>query len=150
MGLRTRFGGVAAALWVTLAAVPAAHAEDQLKLAIGQRGNWDTSVGEVGQRAGIFKKHGLVLEILWTQGSGETQQAVISGSVDVGVAVGVMGALSSFSKGAPVRVIGAETTGAADLYWYVPASSPIKSLKDTDDKTIAYSTNGSSTHGTVT
>ena len=49
-----------------------------------------------------------------------------------------------------MRIIGAETTGASDLYWYVPANSPIKSLKDTDGKTIAYSTNGSSTHGIVT
>ena len=49
-----------------------------------------------------------------------------------------------------MRIIGAETTGASDLYWYVPARSPIKSLKDTDGKTIAYSTNGSSTHGIVT
>jgi len=127
-----------------------AHAQDTLKLAIGQRGNWDTSVSEIGQRAGFFKKHGLNLEILWTQGSGETQQAVLSGSVDVGVAVGIMGALSSYSKGAPVRIIGAETTGASDLFWYVPASSPIKSLKDTDGKTIAYSTKGSSTDGIVT
>jgi NitT/TauT family transport system substrate-binding protein len=125
-------------------------AQDTLKLAIGQRGNWDTSVSEVGQRAGIFKKHGLVLEILWTQGSGETQQPVISGNVDIGVAVGVMGALSSFSKGAPVRIIGAETTGARDLFWYVRADSPIKSLKDTAGKTIAYSTKGSSTNGIVT
>ena len=131
-------------------AVPGAHAEDTLKVAAGQRGNWDTTVAEVGQRAGTFKKHGLVLEILWTQGAGETQQAVISGSVDIGVAPGVMGVLSAFSKGAPVRVIGAETTGASDLYWYVPANSPIKSLKDTEGKTIAYSTNGSSTHGIVT
>jgi NitT/TauT family transport system substrate-binding protein len=130
--------------------VPGAHAEDTLKVAAGQRGNWDTTVAEVGQRAGFFKKHGLLLEILWTQGAGETQQAVISGSVDIGVAPGVMGVLSAFSKGAPVRVIGAETTGASDLYWYVPASSPIKSLKDSEGKTIAYSTNGSSTHGIVT
>ena len=126
-----------------------AQAQDTLKLAVGQRGNWDTSVAEVGQRAGIFKKHGLTLEILYTQGGGETQQAVISGSVDVGVAAGVMGVLSAFSKGAPVRVIGAETTGAQDLYWYVKADSPIKSLQDTAGKTIAYSTNGSSTHGIV-
>jgi NitT/TauT family transport system substrate-binding protein len=49
-----------------------------------------------------------------------------------------------------VRIIGAETTGAADLYWYVPATSPIKSLKETDGKTIAYSTKGSSTDGIVT
>ena len=126
-----------------------AHAQDTLKIAVGQRGNWDTSISELGQRAGIFKKQGLVLEILYTQGGGETQQAVISGSVDVGIAAGVMGVLSAYSKGAPVRVIGAETTGASDLYWYVPASSPIKSLKDTEGKTIAYSTNGSSTHGIV-
>jgi NitT/TauT family transport system substrate-binding protein len=48
-----------------------------------------------------------------------------------------------------VRVIGAETTGAGDLYWYVKADSPIKTLKDTEGKTISYSTNGSSTHGIV-
>ncbi len=137
-----------AALGIALA-LPA-HAEDTMKLAVGQRGNWDTSVSEVGQRAGIFKKHGLVLEILYTQGSGETQQPVISGNVDIGVAVGVMGALSSYSKGAPVRIIGAETTGAKDLFWYVRADSPIKSLKDTAGKTLAYSTKGSSTNGIVT
>src|ERR1043166_8025858 len=128
----------------------AASAQDTIKLAIGQRGNWDTSVSEVGQRAGIFKKHGLTLDIVYTQGAGETQQAVISGSVDLGIAAGVMGVLGAFSKGAPVRIISAETTGAADLYWYVKADSPIKSLKDTDGKTLAYSTNGSSTHGIVT
>jgi len=130
--------------------VPAAFADDTLKLAVGQRGNWDTSVSEVGQLAGIFKKHGLTLDIVYTNGAGETQQAVISGSVDIGVAAGVMGVLGAYSKGAPVRVIGAETTGANDLYWYVKADSPIKSLKDTDGKTLAYSTNGSSTHGIVT
>src|SRR5438046_995609 len=135
---------------VAFAAALPARAEDTLKLAAGQRGNWDTTIAEVGQRGGIFKKHGLSLEILYTQGGGETQQAVISGSVEIGVATGIMGVLSAYSKGAPVRIIGAETTGAADLFWYVPASSPIKSLKDTEGKTIAYSTNGSSTHGIVT
>jgi NitT/TauT family transport system substrate-binding protein len=133
----------------TMLGASAASAEDTVKLAIGQRGNWDTSVSEVGQQAGIFKKHGLVLEMVYTQGAGETQQAVISGSVNIGIAAGVMGVLSAYSKGAPVRVIGAETTGAGDLYWYVKADSPIKTLKDTDGKTLAYSTNGSSTHGVV-
>ena len=144
-----RVGIAFAAVAIGIAA-QSAIAQDTLKVAAGQRGNWDTSISEVGQRAGIFKKHGIVLEILWTQGGGETQQAVISGSVDVGVAAGIMGALSAYSKGAPVRILSAETTGASDLFWYVPAASPIKSLKDTDGKTIAYSTNGSSTHGIVT
>ena len=132
------------------AVTDAALAEDTLRLAVGQRGLWDTSISEVGQRAGIFKKHGLSLEILWTQGSGETQQAVIAGSVEIGVGVGIMGALSAYSKGAPVRIIGNEMTGAGDLFWYVKADSPIKTLRDFNGKTIAYSTNGSSTHGVVT
>ena len=144
-----RRAGVAAILSIFIS-VSTASAQDKLKLAVGQRGNWDTSVSELGQQAGIFKKHGLELEIVYTQGAGETQQAVISGSVDIGVAAGIMGVLSAYSKGAPVRVIGAETTGAADLFWYAKADSPIKTLKDTDGKTIAYSTNGSSTHGIVT
>jgi NitT/TauT family transport system substrate-binding protein len=127
-----------------------AHAQDRLQLAVGQRGGWDTAVAEIGSRAGIFKKHGLDLDILYTQGSGETQQAVISGSVAIGVAAGVMGVLSAYSKGAPVRVIGAEQTGLPDMYFYVLASSPIKSLRDAAGKTIAYSTNGSSTHSVVT
>ena len=78
---------IAAALAAALFGTAAA-AEDTVKLAIGQRGNWDTSVSEIGQRAGIFKKHGLVLDIVYTQGAGETQQAVISGSVDLGIAAG--------------------------------------------------------------
>ena len=139
----------ALAIAALVGAVSTASAEDTLKLAIGQRGNWDTSVSEIGQRAGIFKKHGLKLDIVYTNGAGETQQAVISGSVDIGVAAGVMGVLGAYSKGAPVRIISAETTGAGDLYWYVKADSPIKSLKDTDGKTLAYSTNGSSTNGVV-
>jgi len=124
-------------------------AEDTLKLAIGQRGNWENAAPELGQRAGIFKKHGLVLELLYTQGAGETMQAVISGSVDLGIGVGTAGVLGAFAKGAPVRAIANSMTGADDLFWYVPAASPIKSIKDAGGRTIAYSTTGSSSNLTV-
>jgi len=127
-----------------------ASAQDNLKLAVGQRGNWDTSISEVGQRLGIFGKHGLSLELLYTQGSAETLQAVLSGSVEIGVGAGVMGVLGAYSKRAPVRIIGAETTGAADVFWYVKADSPIRTLKDTVGRTIAFSGKGSSTDGIVT
>ena len=125
-----------------------AAADDTLKLAIGQRGNWDTAVPHLGVKAGIFKKHGLELELTYTSGSGETLQPVIANSVDLGLAVGTLGAISAYAKGAPVRIIGAEATGAAD-YWYAKADSGIKTLKDTADKTIAFSTNGSSTQSVV-
>jgi NitT/TauT family transport system substrate-binding protein len=126
-----------------------ARSEDNLKLAVGAPGNWDTCIAEVGQRAGIFKKHGLTLELLYTQGGGETMQAVISGSVDIGVAAGTAAAMGAFAKGAPVRILAAGATGTSDLYWYVPANSPIKSFKDLDGKTAAYSTTGASTHTTL-
>ena len=41
-------------------------------------------------------------------------------------------AVGVFQRSARCAIIGAETTGASDLYWYVPSSSPIKTLKDTD------------------
>src|SRR5229473_7113372 len=137
---------LAAAVVITSSA---ALAQDALRLAVGQRGLWDTAISEVGQRAGIFKKHGLNLELLYTQGGGETMQAVIAGSVDIGIAAGTTGVMGAFAKGAPVRIVGAGTTGASDLYWYVPANSPIKSFKELDGKTVGYSTNGASTHTTV-
>ena len=127
-----------------LAAAPA-RADDLLKLAIGQRGNWENSVSELGQDAGIFKKHGLTLELLYTEGGGQTQQAVISASVDIGIGVGTYGVLGAFGKGAPVRIIGNAMVGAHDLYWYVPSPSPVQSIRGADGKSIAFSTTGSST-----
>jgi NitT/TauT family transport system substrate-binding protein len=144
-----KFALAAVAVLCAFAHSNAARAQDSLTLAVGQRGNWATSVAEVGQRAGIFKKHGITLELLYTQGSGETQQAVIAESVDIGIAAGTMGVMSAFAKGAPVRMIGAETTGASDLFWYVKTASPVRTIKDFDGRTIAYSTNGSSTQMVV-
>ena len=134
---------------LALAASPAA-AEDQLKIAIGQINNWENQAPTLGQDAGIFKKHGLVLENVGTRGAGETIQAVISGSADIGAGVGAAGVMRAFSKGAPVRILAPMFTGTGDLYWYVKANSPIKSLKDaTAENTIAYSTNGSSSNNIV-
>src|ERR1700680_3549450 len=124
----------------------AAAAEDQLKVAIGQRGGWEQCVSELGQNAGIFKKHGLVLETLYTQGSGETIQIVLSGSVDVGIGPGTHAVFGAFSKGAPIRMIGASFTGARDQLYYVRADSAIRSMKDAGGKTIGISTSGSSSH----
>jgi NitT/TauT family transport system substrate-binding protein len=140
--------------FAALAATPAlliatpAWSADQLKATLGQKGNWDTSVIELGSRAGIFKKHDLEIETIYTSGSGETLQPVISGSVDLGFAVGTLGAMAAYSKGAPVRIIGAQATGAAD-YWDAKAASPIKTIKDANGHTIAFSTNGSSTNSVV-
>jgi NitT/TauT family transport system substrate-binding protein len=139
-----------AALGLLTLGVTGASAEDQLKVAMGQINNWENQAPTLGQDAGIFKKHGLVLDVVGTQGAGETIQAVISGSADIGGGVGAAGVMRAFSKGAPVRILAPAFTGTGDLYWYVKADSPIKTIKDfTADKTIAYSTNGSSSNNIV-
>jgi NitT/TauT family transport system substrate-binding protein len=130
--------------------VGSALADDTLKVVIGQINNWENQAPTLGQDAGIFKKHGLVLENTGTQGAGETIQAVISGSADIGAGVGAAGVMRAFAKGAPVRILAPAFTGTGDLFWYVKADSKIQSLKDaTPETTIAYSTNGSSSNNIV-
>jgi NitT/TauT family transport system substrate-binding protein len=144
----TRLGLIALAAPLLLP-LPAS-AQDTLKIAIGQINNWENQAPTLGQDAGIFKKHNLVLDNVGTAGAGETIQAVISGSADIGAGVGVAGAMRAFIKGAPVRLLAPAFTGTGDLFWYVKVDSPLKSLKDTTDKTtIAYSTSGSSSHNIV-
>ncbi len=127
-----------------------ANAEDVLKVAIGQINNWENQPATLGMQAGIFHNHGLALQTFGTQGAGETLQPIISGSADIGIGVGTSGAMRAFTKGAPVRVLGAGITGAHALYWYVRGDSPIRSLKDlTENNTIAYSTSGAVTNTIV-
>ena len=73
---------------------------------------------------------------------------VISGNIDIGVPIGTYGAFGAYAKGAPIRIIGAESTGE-DAYWYVRADSPVKSMADMDGRTISFSTVGASTHSHV-
>ena len=133
-----------------LAVIPAlsdlARADDRLKIAVAQRGQWDTAIAELGERSGILKRRGIALDILYTQGGPEAHQAVISGSMDIACGGGIKSAVGAFAKGAPVRIIGSAMIGSPDTYWFVVANSPIKSLADAAGKTISYSQNGSSSH----
>lgn len=126
-----------------LATMPSASAEDKLIVASARHGAWESAAAELGQQAGIFKKHGLVLEFMFTRDNAETEQRVISGSADIGSAVSVMEVMRSYSFGAHVRIISAHMTGSAN-YWYVLKSSPIHSVGDIAGKIVGYETNGSS------
>ena len=141
-------------IWLLCSMLPivtsAAIAEDKLKVSIGQMDTWVNQAPVLGARAGIFKKHGIALENFATQGSGETLQAVLSNAAQIGIGVGTIGVLRAYSRGAPTKIIGASFTGVGDLYWYVRADSPIKTLADANaSNTIAFSSNGSSVHNVV-
>ena len=129
-----------------LAALPLAARAESIKVAVPQKGAWGTSYVELGSEQGFFKEQGLEPEITWTEGGSSNEQAIISGSVDIGVATGYLGMISAYVKGAPVRIISAEATGAPDIFWYAKATSGIKSLKDAHGKTVSFSNAGSSSN----
>ena len=137
-----------AALWGVLLAVLLARpaGAETLKVAVGQKGFWDTSITAFGDRAGLFRKEGLTLELLYTDGGAETQQAVISGSVEIGIGAGTLGVLGAAVRRAPIKAFGAEWQGASDLFWYARAADPLRSLRDAGGKTVGFSTVGSSSH----
>ena len=140
-----RLSLLAALLLPLTGAIAVCQAQEKLVVASGAQGNWETAAAELGRSSGIFRKHGLEVELLWTQGGGETQQAVTSGSADIGIGLGLAAVMSAYTKGAPVRPVANAMTGP-DVYWYVPAASPIQSLKDAAGKSMSYSTVGSSTY----
>lgn len=139
---RTTMLAAAAAIMAT----PMAASAEKLKVALPQKGLWETSITIIGMKEGLFKKEGLDLEILHTRGGSETVQAVLSGSVDMARANGILGTIGGYAKGAPIRIIGASMTGAPDAFWYARADSGIKTPKDLQGKKIGFSRPGSSTH----
>ena len=127
-----------------LAPMPKAAAEDALKVTVAHRGGWETAAPQLGQQAGIFKKHGIVLDLSYAEADQDAELPVISGSAEVGVGVGVIDALRAYAdKDASLRIIGANMTGSAN-YWYVAATSPIQKVKDIGGRTIAYWKGGAS------
>jgi NitT/TauT family transport system substrate-binding protein len=87
------------------------------------------------------------VEFFYTEGGGQTLQVLTSGSVDVAMSNGLLGTIGAFSKGAPIRVISAQMTGANELFWYVKSDSKIESFKNGDETTtIAFSSPGSSSN----
>jgi NitT/TauT family transport system substrate-binding protein len=112
-----------------------ASADDNLKIA--KRGGWEQSVSELGQNKGFFKKHGLVLELLYTQGSAETLQSVISNSVDIGIGLGTHAMLGprpgihDAAEHEPLRISG--LPGIMDdavKFKYIPAPLSDAQLKE--------------------
>jgi NitT/TauT family transport system substrate-binding protein len=129
-----------------LVASSPAHAQQKLTVAVGGRGIGESCLTEIGLKAGMFARHGLDLNLVYTDGGGETQQAVVSDSAQIGVTSGMLGAMSLFAKGAPVRVIGGSYSGGSQIYWYVPAGSAVKTPQDLDGRSVSYSNFSSASH----
>ena len=130
--------------------VPQAGAQlHTVKVAIPQKGLFDTTMPFViGDKAGLYKAEGIQVEIVWTRGGGETNRAAATGSTDIAHDTGLLGILAGYVEKAPLKIVMVAATGN-ELFWYVKADSPYRSIQDMSGRTLGYSQAGSSTHMSV-
>ena len=137
---------VIAAAGVAVLSAPS-FAADKVRLVNSTKVVFETEHPYTGIEEGIFKKHNLDVSVIHGSGGAASLQAVITGSQDVVWGNGVLGVLSAYAKGAPVRVLGSNIRGVPDLYWYVRSDSAIKSFKDLKaGQELTYSRPGSTTN----
>jgi NitT/TauT family transport system substrate-binding protein len=136
------------AILIGVLAIAAARdaAAETLKVAVAQRGFWNSSFVEFARDQGFFRQEGLEIEVLYTEGGASTLTPVVAGSLDIAMTNGTLGVIAAFAKGMPVKIISAEATGAPDAFWYARPESGIRSIRDTNGRTVAFSSPGSSTN----
>src|SRR5262249_40575386 len=95
------------ALLLTLVAAmaPRATSAETLKVAVAQRGFWNSTFIDVGLKQGYFREAGLDIEILYTEGGASTLTPVIAGSIDIAMTNGILGVVAAYAKGMPVKII---------------------------------------------
>jgi NitT/TauT family transport system substrate-binding protein len=98
---------------------------------------------EVGFELGFFKQHGLDIKFVDFAGGSKLIQAMISGSVSIGV--GAATAMALVAKGAPVLAVCENTATLPYFAVGVPWDSPVHKVADLEGKKIAVSSLGSLT-----
>ena len=133
--------GVAGAAF--LAAMAFAPAFAQTALTVGKANPTSDAIipVDVGDKLGIFKKHGLDLKIVDFGGGSKMVQALTAGAIDIGDGAGTE--MAFVAKGAPMLAV-CESTGPAPFLGVgVPYDSPVKTLEDLKGKVIGVSSPGS-------
>jgi NitT/TauT family transport system substrate-binding protein len=137
----------AAALAVFLLAVAAssnpvcAQALDKMRLGYSGTG-LNNYVLEMGRRAGIFRKNGLDLEVVYVNSGSLLNQALIAGTFDVSFSQGSEAMLAKL-RGADMRITAVIANHFNHVYLTAPAITSIKQLKG---KKVAVSRFGSGSH----
>jgi NitT/TauT family transport system substrate-binding protein len=134
---------VAAALAVGVVVGPPAYAQTKVRLGQPQVGTFQFVPLQVGTEAGIFKQHGVDLEIISFGGGPRVQQAIAADSIDLGIGSGPE--LAFVAKGAPEIGIAAMADAPYSVVLAVPKDSGLKTAEDLKGKTISISSKGSLT-----
>ena len=102
---------------------------------------------EVARSAGIFKNHGLDVELVYTRGGNAAMQALVGGAVDYAATALDVVIQAYANVGAQIRRFA--VTGRLPLFAIVTAPSTadkIRSIKDLEGKTVGVSALGNADH----
>jgi ABC-type nitrate/sulfonate/bicarbonate transport system substrate-binding protein len=133
-----------AVLLLTLAAsLNPAGSQTLEKMRLGYSGTGlNNYVLEMGRRAGIFRKNGLDLEVVYVNSGSLLNQALIAGTFDVSFSQGSEAMLAKL-RGADMRITAVIANRFNHVYLTAPAITSIKQLKG---KKVAVSRFGSGSH----
>ena len=137
-------------LWLALTASvavfggPDALAQTKIRLGKAQAQNFAFVVADVGLTAGIFKRHGIDLEIANFGGDARLVQAMSADAIDV--AFGGGPTIAFEVKGAPMLAVAALANRPATIMLVVAKDGPVKSEEDLRGRTVSVSTTGSLTY----
>ncbi len=123
-----------------LGAVSAAHADDVLHVGKAVPPDFGYTVVNVGVAAGTFAKHGLQVEPIDFAGAPKMHQAMIAGSVDIGLSGGPD--MAFIAKGAPELAIAALANAPRGFEVYARDGAGISSVKDLKGRKVGISAEG--------
>jgi ABC-type nitrate/sulfonate/bicarbonate transport system substrate-binding protein len=136
-------GFAAAGLLVCIFAVALPASAETLRVGKAGRDAFSFVPADIGARTGIFKKHGLDLEISSFAGDARIQQAMAADSIDI--ALGSGPGLAFIEKGSPVKGIAA-MAGPPLLFALVArADNSVKDAGELKGRKVGVSTIGSVT-----
>ena len=133
----------ATAIAVAIACPDPARAQAKVRVGQPQAGTFQFVPLQVGTEAGIFRKHGIELEVISFGGGPRVQQAIAADSIDIGIGSGPE--LAFVAKGAPEIGVAAIADAPYPVVLAALESSPIRTAEDLKGKTISISSKGSLT-----
>jgi NitT/TauT family transport system substrate-binding protein len=134
---------VFAAVALMLVAGPAG-AETKLRVGKAQANQFAFVPADIGIDAGVFKKHGIDVEISAFGGDAKMMQALAADGIDI--ALGGGPAIATIVKGSPMKAVAALANAPNTIMLVVMKDGPIKSVADLKDKAVSVSTAGSLTY----
>src|SRR5580658_4764701 len=136
-------GTIAVAAFAGLILTDPASAQTTLRLGKAQANQFAFIPADVGVETGIFKKHGIDLDISSFAGDAKMVQALTAGSLDI--ALGGSPSFAAIVKGAPMKAV-AVFSGAPNIIMLtVLKDGPFKTVDDLKGHTVSVSGAGSLT-----